>query len=105
MEEQGHRYLVTMAHPEPQWVKNMRAARGSLTLRRGRGRTPILLHQLLVEQRAPILRAWYRLGDTSANPRRHFGLNRKARVEDSQRIAAAPGVLCPPKNLERIVVL
>jgi hypothetical protein len=88
VEEQGHRYLVTMAGKEPQWVKNMRAAGGRVTFRRGRERTLILLHELPVEQRAPILRAWYKFTSVSANPRWHFRLNRKAPIEDFQRIAA-----------------
>lgn len=101
VEQQGHRYLVTMARPEPQWVKNMRAAGGSVTFRHGRRKTPVLLQELPLEQRPPILRAWYKLGYASANPRRHFGLNRKAEIEDFQRIAADhPVFFVVPQNVE-----
>jgi deazaflavin-dependent oxidoreductase (nitroreductase family) len=88
VEHDGDRYLVTMPGDEPQWVKNMRAAGGTVTLRHGTRRSRVHLQELPASQRAPVLRAWYGFTSLSANPRRHFKLDRKAAVEEFERLAA-----------------
>jgi deazaflavin-dependent oxidoreductase (nitroreductase family) len=88
VEHGGARYLVTMPGREPQWVKNMRAANGEVTLRHGGHRRPARLRELAVPDRAPVLQAWYRVTRLSAPPRRHFGLARDATLDEFERLAA-----------------
>ena len=88
VEHDDERYLVTMPGHEPQWVKNMRAAGGTVTLRHGNHRTQVRLHEVAANERAPVLRAWYGFTSLSANPRRHFKLGRSAAIEEFERIAA-----------------
>jgi hypothetical protein len=88
VEHDGDRYLVTMPGEEPQWVKNMRAGGGIVTLRHGNRRGQVRLQEVGASERAPILRAWYRFTGRSTNPRRHFKLSRTAGLEAFERIAA-----------------
>ncbi len=52
----GARYLVALAG-ESQWVRNVRAAGGRVSMTRGR-RRDVTLVELPVEERAPVLRAY-----------------------------------------------
>jgi deazaflavin-dependent oxidoreductase (nitroreductase family) len=88
VEHEGDRYLVTMPGKEPQWVRNMRAAGGSVTLRHGNHWDEVRLQEVPEGERAPVLQAWYRFTSLSANPRRHFKLGRTATIEEFERIAA-----------------
>ena len=88
VKHQGERYLVTMPGHEPQWVKNMRAAGGTVALRHGNHRDEVRLQELPATDRPPVLQAWYRFTSLSANPRRHFKLDRSTTIEDFERIAA-----------------
>jgi deazaflavin-dependent oxidoreductase (nitroreductase family) len=88
VEHEGRRYLITMPGKEPQWVRNMRAAGGTVTLRRGNHRDEVRLQELAASERASVLQAWYRFTSLSANPRRHFKLRRSAVIEEFERIAA-----------------
>ncbi|MDP9794163.1 deazaflavin-dependent oxidoreductase (nitroreductase family) [Catenuloplanes nepalensis] len=56
----GERYLVSMLGERANWVHNVRAAGGRAVLRRGR-REPVLLSEVPVAQRPPILRRYLRL--------------------------------------------
>jgi deazaflavin-dependent oxidoreductase (nitroreductase family) len=84
----GERYLVTMPGEEPQWVKNMRAAGGNVTLRHGSRRNQVRLQELPASERAPVLKAWYRVAGLSPIPRWHFKLGRNAVIQEFERIAA-----------------
>jgi hypothetical protein len=66
----------------------MRAAGDTVTLRHGNHRDEVRLQELAAGDRAPVLQAWYRFTSLSANPRRHFKLDRSATIEDFERIAA-----------------
>ena len=81
------RYLVVMPATEPQWVKNMRADRGHVTLRHGRRRTDVVLREVPRDQRAAILQVWYRTTSMSSNPRRHFGVDPDAGIKDFEHLA------------------
>jgi hypothetical protein len=102
VEHDGERYLVTMPGEEPQWVKNMRAAGGNVTLRHGAHRNEVHLQELPASQGAPVLQAWYRLTGLSGPPRRHFKLDRRAAIEEFQRVAAHHPVFrimpAPPRS-------
>ena len=88
VEHGGERYLVTMPGREPQWAKNARAAGGDVVLRHGNRRSPARLRELAVNERAPVLRAWYTVTRISGPPRRHFKLRRSAPIQEFERIAA-----------------
>jgi hypothetical protein len=96
----GNRYLVVMPAKEPQWVKNMRAASGNVLLRHGRSRKQVVLREVPQNGRAPILQVWYRTTGISSSPRRHFGINRDAGIEDFERLAENHAVFRWEENLE-----
>ena len=87
VEHHGRRYLVSMPGTEPHWVKNMRAAGGTVTLRHGTRRGPVRLEELPENARAPVLQAWYRTTGISTPPRQHFQLDRDAALEAFERLA------------------
>lgn len=85
IEFEGEPYLVAMMGEESDWVHNARATGGKVVLKRGRRRKATLL-ELPVEQRAPVIRAWYsRTGGST--PRNYIGLDRKAPLEEFEKIA------------------
>lgn len=86
------RYLVVMPAEEPQWVKNMRADDGRVTLRHGRCRTDVLLREVPRDERAPILQIWFGTTGVSSPPRRHFGLGRHTGIKDFERLAGSHAV-------------
>ncbi|MDE3206988.1 MAG: nitroreductase family deazaflavin-dependent oxidoreductase [Acidobacteriota bacterium] len=55
----GARYLVA-PRGETEWVRNVRAADGAITLRRGRHRESFRAVELVDEAKAPVLRAYLR---------------------------------------------
>lgn len=81
---QGDRYLVAMLGERTNWVRNARAAGGNAVLRQGR-RRPVLLEEVPVDQRAPVLRRYL---DIAPGARPHFPVTRGAPLEDFERIAA-----------------
>lgn len=56
---EGEWYLVSMLGNDCNWVRNVRAAKGRVTIRHGRGR-PCRLVEIPPAQRAPILRRYLR---------------------------------------------
>ncbi|MEV6811963.1 nitroreductase/quinone reductase family protein [Micromonospora sp. NPDC051296] len=80
----GGRYLVSMLGEQANWVRNVRAAAGRAVLRRGR-RRPVLLVEVPVAQRAPILRHYL---DKAPGARPHVPVRRGAPVAEFARIAA-----------------
>lgn len=81
-------YLVSLAG-ERGWVKNVRAANYEACLLHGK-RVPILLREVPVEQRAPILLAWVSKRAFTRSPRRaarlYFGLEAPT-LADMERLA------------------
>ncbi|MCK9518298.1 MAG: nitroreductase family deazaflavin-dependent oxidoreductase [Dehalococcoidia bacterium] len=53
----GERYFVSMLGERSDWVRNVRAANGMAVIRSG-GRTPVVLEEVPVEERAPVLKAY-----------------------------------------------
>src|SRR5215475_4024718 len=53
----GERYLVSMLGAEVDWVRNVKAAGGHVTLRHGR-REEVRLEEVAADQRAPVLKAY-----------------------------------------------
>lgn len=79
----GERYLVAMLGEDANWVRNVRAARGRAVLRHGRSET-IHLEEVDAETRPPILRRYL---DCAPGARPHIPVDRRAPVEEFERIA------------------
>ncbi len=79
----GHWYLVPMLG-ECDWVRNVRAARGQVILRRRRA-VPCRLVELPVPERAPIIKRYL---ETVPGARPHIPVDRHAPLADFEAIAA-----------------
>jgi deazaflavin-dependent oxidoreductase (nitroreductase family) len=77
------RFLVSMLGEDVNWVRNVRAAGGHAVVHRGR-RTPVVLEEVAVAQRAPILRRYLAL---APGARPHMPVSRHAPVEAFEAIA------------------
>jgi F420H(2)-dependent quinone reductase len=80
----GERYLVSMLGENTNWVHNVRAAEGKATLRHGVSEQ-VLLKELDVNQRAPILKAF--LGH-APGARPHIPVSKDAPVSEFEKIAS-----------------
>ncbi len=89
-EYEGDRYLVAMLGEGTRWVANVRAAGGRVTLRHGR-REAVLLEEVNPADRAPILRRYLQV---APGARPHIPVDRKAPLEEFQKIAARYPVFC-----------
>ena len=81
---EGGRYLVSMLGEDTSWVRNVRAAGGCAVLRHG-GREPVVLREVDVADRAPILRCYLQ---RASGARAHFPVDYRAPVEAFEPIAA-----------------
>jgi deazaflavin-dependent oxidoreductase (nitroreductase family) len=81
---EGERYLVSMLGAHTSWVANVRAAGGHAVIRQ-RGRQPVVLQEVPVAQRAPVLRAYLH---RAPGGRPHIPVDRHAPVADFVPIAA-----------------
>lgn len=78
------RYLVSMLGDGIAWVKNVRAAGGRAALVHGR-REQVLLEEIPVEERAPILKEYLR---RAPGGRPHIPIDKDAPVVEFEAIAA-----------------
>jgi len=78
------RYLVSMLGEDTSWVRNVRASGGHAVLRHG-DREPVLLREVDVERRAPILRCYLQ---RAPGARAHIPVDYRAPVEAFEPIAA-----------------
>ena len=81
---EGERYLVAMLGQRATWVRNVRAAEGHAVLRHG-GREAVWLEEVDPAARAPIIRRYLEVAPAA---RAHFSVDRRAPLEDFERIAA-----------------
>jgi deazaflavin-dependent oxidoreductase (nitroreductase family) len=81
---EGERYLVSMLGEDANWVRNVRAAGGRATLRR-RGSEAVRLQEVESSARAPILRRYLAI---APGARPHFPIDRRAPIEEFERISA-----------------
>jgi hypothetical protein len=79
----GQRYLVSMLGDGSEWVKNVRAAGGAASIKRGQSHL-VLLREIPPEQRAPILKAWCQVATSG---RKHLPLPPDAPLPAFQAIA------------------
>lgn len=80
----GERYLVSMLGEEANWVRNVRAADGAARLVHGISEQ-VLLQEISVDQRAPILKAYLQL---APGARPHVSVNKDAALSEFEKIAA-----------------
>ena len=80
----GERYLVSMLGEKANWVSNVKAAGGKATLRHGASEQ-VLLKEVDVEQRAPILKAYLRI---APGARPHIPISKDAPVSEFEKIAS-----------------
>jgi Domain of unknown function (DUF385). len=80
----GERYLVSMLGENTNWVRNVRAAGGKATLRHGLIEQ-VLLEEVDVNQRAPIIKAF--LGH-APGARPHIPVSKDAPVSEFEKIAS-----------------
>jgi deazaflavin-dependent oxidoreductase (nitroreductase family) len=80
----GERYLVSMLGMDANWVRNLKAAGGKAVLRHGITEH-ILLKEVAVEQRAPILKAYLK---RAPGARPHMPVSLDAPIPEYEKIAA-----------------
>ncbi|MFC8616279.1 nitroreductase/quinone reductase family protein [Micromonospora purpureochromogenes] len=80
----GDRYLVSMLGENVNWVRNVRAAGGRAVLRHG-GREHVLLREVDVARRAPVLRRYLHL---APGARPHLPVDRRAPLAEFEAVAA-----------------
>lgn len=81
---EGRRYVVSMLGKNANWVANVRAAGGEVTLRHGRSER-VHLVEVATAERPPILRQFLAV---APGARPHFPVDRNASLEDFEAIAA-----------------
>ena len=80
----GERYLVSMLGEETNWVRNIQAAGGKARLRHGISEQ-VLLQEVDVNQRAPILKAYLQL---APGARPHISISKDAPISEFEKIAS-----------------
>lgn len=80
---EGGRFLVSMLGQEVNWVHNVRAANGHAVLRQGNA-TDVVLVEVPVSERAPILRRYLQL---APGGRPHFPISQHAALSEFESIA------------------
>jgi deazaflavin-dependent oxidoreductase (nitroreductase family) len=80
---QGQRYLVSMLGKDANWVANLQATEGHAVLRR-RGRQDVVLEEVEVGARAPILRRYLAV---APGARPHFPVDKNAPLAQFAAIA------------------
>ena len=83
VELDGSRFLVSMLGRDSNWVRNVRAADGRAVLRR-RGREPVVLDEIPVSERPPVLRRYLAI---APGARPHFPVDWQAPLSDFVPIA------------------
>jgi F420H(2)-dependent quinone reductase len=80
----GERYLVAMLGAETNWVRNVKAAGGKARLLHGASEQ-VLLTEVTVSQRAPILNAYLHL---APGARPHIAISKDATLAAFEKISA-----------------
>ena len=80
----GERYLVSMLGEEIEWVRNVRAAGGSVTLRHGR-REEVRLEEVAADLRAPILKAYLQ---RAPGARPHLPIHKDAPLCEFEQVSS-----------------
>ena len=81
---EGERYLVSMLGDGVDWVRNVRAAEGNVTLLHGH-REDVRLEEIAIEKRAPILKAYLQ---RARGARAHVTPDKDAPLSEFERVAS-----------------
>ena len=81
---EGERYLVSMLGADANWVRNVKAAGGNVTLRHGR-REEVRLEEVPTNQRAPMLKAYLK---RAPGARPHLPIHKDAPLSEFERVAS-----------------
>jgi hypothetical protein len=81
---EGERYLVSMLGAEVDWVRNVKAAGGNVTLRHGRCEQ-VRLEETPVDRRAPALKAYLK---RAPGARPHLPVHKDASLSEFERVSA-----------------
>ena len=79
----GERYLVSMLGEQVNWVRNVQAAGGNVTLRHGR-REEVRLEEVAADQRAPVLKAYLQ---RAPGARPHLPIDKDAPLTEFERVS------------------
>ena len=80
----GERYVVSMLGGKTNWVRNVRAIGGNVTLRHGR-REQVCLEEVAVDRRAPVLKTYLK---RAPNARAHLPVPEGAPLAEFERVAS-----------------
>ena len=80
----GKRYLVSMLGEDVNWVRNVKAAGGRVTLRHGRSED-VKLEEVAPEHRAPVLRDYLRRAPRAGA---HVPVEKDAPLAEFERVSA-----------------
>ncbi|HEV2668150.1 MAG TPA: alpha/beta fold hydrolase, partial [Blastocatellia bacterium] len=81
---EGERYLVSMLGAEADWVQNVRAADGNVTIHHGR-REEVRLEEVAAERRALALKAYLK---RAPGARPHLPIHKDALLSEFERVSA-----------------
>src|SRR5574341_611241 len=81
---EGERYLVSMLGAEVDWVRNVKAAGGDVTLRHGR-REEVRLEEIPADRRASVLKAYLK---RAPGARPHLPIHKDAPISEFERVSA-----------------
>ena len=80
----GERYLVSMLGEEVDWVRNVKAAGGNVTLCHGR-REPVHLEEVAADRRAPVLKAYLQC---APGARPHLPIHKDAPLSEFEQVSS-----------------
>ncbi len=80
----GEKYLVSMLGEEANWVQNIKAAGGKARLRHGISEQ-VILEEVDVKQRAPILKAYLQI---APGARPHIPISKDAPISEFEKIVS-----------------
>jgi deazaflavin-dependent oxidoreductase (nitroreductase family) len=81
---EGERYLVSMLGAEADWVQNVKAAGGNITLRHGR-REEARLEEVPPNRRAPVLKAYLK---RAPGARPHLYVDKNAPLSEFEKVSS-----------------
>lgn len=88
-----------MLGAEPDWVRNVKAVAGKVTLRRGR-REEVRLEEVSTDQRAPVLKAYLQ---RAPGARPNLPVHKDAPLSEFERVAArSPVFRVVPGERDRV---
>lgn len=95
----GERYLVSMLGEEVDWVRNVKAAGGNVTLRHG-CREEVRLEEVTADRRAPVLKAYLK---RAPGARPHLPIHKGAPLSEFEQVSPQfPVFRVVPRNVDRM---